>query len=74
MGIDECIEKYIELSSEVLQPKRFKADFLGRGKDTWKAGGKYSSEGLARQFKSVAKQLEGNEDAVLFQQNGSCKV
>ncbi|CAM1511788.1 Fc.00g093010.m01.CDS01 [Cosmosporella sp. VM-42] len=74
MGVDECIEKYMDLSSEVFKLKRDKRNLLGRAKDTWKAEGKYRSESLTLQFKAVAKELEGDENAVLLDQNGPCKV
>ncbi|KAH7325583.1 acyl transferase/acyl hydrolase/lysophospholipase [Stachybotrys elegans] len=74
MGVDECIEKYMDLASDVFQPKRSKGNLWGKGRDWLTAGGKYRSEGLATQFKSAAQQAIGDKEALLLDPDGPCKV
>ena len=75
MSVDECISKYMELSFDVFQPKRDKANILGRVQDKWSALGKYDSEGLVHHFKAVAAELRGDADALLLQNDASqCRV
>ncbi|CAH0002207.1 unnamed protein product, partial [Clonostachys byssicola] len=74
LDVDQCIEKYIELSSKVFQLKRRKVDLLGRSKDWWSADGKYRSESLESQFRDAAKRVGGDEDALLLHEYGTCKV
>ena len=74
MSVDECIAKYLDLSSAAFQPKRAKLNFLGKGKDLWKADGAYRGERLASEFKVVSKKLEGDEDAKLASADTACRV
>lgn len=66
MGVDQCIEKYLELSERVFQPKRAKANLMGRAKDKWATDGKYRAEGLAREVKLVMEEMGEYPDAPLL--------
>lgn len=74
MDIDECIEKYLQLSSAAFQPKRSKMNIVGAVKDKLQARGAYRSETLANEFKKVAKSVEGSEDATLYLPDTNCRV
>lgn len=74
MNVDECIDKYMDLSARVFQIKRIKMNLLGRGKDFLRANGKYDSEGLTDMFKSEARDLEGDGDAAILSSQNGCKM
>jgi len=74
MGVDECIDKYLDLSAEAFRLKRSKMDLLARGRDLWKADGKYRSECLAQEFRNAAMQAEDEPDALLFDPDAKCRV
>ncbi|KAK3322992.1 acyl transferase/acyl hydrolase/lysophospholipase, partial [Apodospora peruviana] len=74
MGVDECIEKYIQLSSEAFRLKRSKMDILSRGRDMWKADGKYRSDRLADEFREGARLAERDADTHLFKPDAGCRV
>ena len=68
--IDECIEKYISLSSVVFKRKKI----VRNVRDIWKAKGAYNTEGLAFEFRSAAREIIGDEQALLRDANSPCKV
>ncbi|KAM5354667.1 hypothetical protein ACJ41O_001314 [Fusarium nematophilum] len=74
MDVDECISKYLELSAAAFSLKRTKFDLVGKGKDLWKAAGKYRSDCLAEEFTKAAKLVDGDEEALLYDPQGTCKV
>ncbi|KAK0629270.1 acyl transferase/acyl hydrolase/lysophospholipase, partial [Bombardia bombarda] len=76
MDVSECIEKYLQLSSAAFTPKRHNIDLVKRGKDLWRLSGKYRSDSLVSEFKAAAKEIDGDEDATLFDTNADtgCKV
>ncbi|KAI3322944.1 hypothetical protein HD806DRAFT_545036 [Xylariaceae sp. AK1471] len=74
MGVDECIRKYLDVSSAAFQPKRSKANIFGRAKGFFKGEGAYQGDQLAAEFKKAALDFEGNEDAKLLCPNSLCKV
>lgn len=74
MDIDTCIAKYLELSAAAFQPKRHKANLVGKAKDVWKTDGAYRAESLAAEFKRVTAEVEGDENAPLFDPESGCKV
>ncbi|KAI8945925.1 hypothetical protein F4801DRAFT_97997 [Xylaria longipes] len=74
MEVDGCIRKYLEVSSAAFQPKRSRANIIGRAKGFFKAEGAYQGHQLATEFKKAALEFEGNEDAKLLCQNSPCKV
>lgn len=74
MTVDQCIEKYLELSSAAFQPKRAKANIFGRAKDVWKTDGAYRGDRLVSEFKTVSEQLEGDADAKMIKVDSPCKV
>ncbi|KAK7419245.1 hypothetical protein QQX98_003397 [Neonectria punicea] len=74
MPIDECISKYLELSAAAFSPKRFKLDVLSKGKDLWRAAGKYRSDFLAEEFMKAVRLVEGDENALFFDPKGICRV
>lgn len=74
MSVDECIQKYLDLSKAAFVVKRDKFNILGRSKDLWKVDGKYRSEVLADQFMTTANSIEGDKQALFRDPNGKCKV
>lgn len=74
MTVDECIDKYLQLSSAAFQPKRSKSNILGAAKDKLQAKGAYRSETLAKEFKKVSKVVLGSEDASLLNPDTTCRV
>ncbi|KAM7214398.1 hypothetical protein V8F06_010236 [Rhypophila decipiens] len=74
MSVDECIDKYLQLSAEAFKLKRSKLNLVAKGKDFWKADGKYRSETLATEFRKAAMELEEDPDALLFTPDTSCRV
>jgi len=74
MDVQECIDKYLQLSAAAFTPKRHKLDIVGKGKDLWRLSGKYRSDNLVAGFKMASKDAEGDEDAQLYDPNGTCKV
>ncbi|KAF4970659.1 hypothetical protein FSARC_2364 [Fusarium sarcochroum] len=74
MSVDECIEKYLELSEAAFSLKRGKLNVIGRSKDLWKASGKYRSEVLANQFMGTTALVEGDQHALFYDPHGKCKV
>lgn len=74
MTVDECIDKYLQLSSAAFQPKRSKTNILGVAKDKFQAKGAYRSETLAEEFKKVSKVVLGSEDASLLDPDTTCRV
>ncbi|KAM7189197.1 hypothetical protein V8F33_010199 [Rhypophila sp. PSN 637] len=74
MSVDECIEKYLQLSAEAFKLKRSKLSLVAKGKDLWKADGKYRSETLAEEFRKAAMELEKDPDALLFTPDTGCRV
>lgn len=74
MTVDQCIEKYVDLSAAAFQPKRAKINIFGKVKDTWKTDGAYRGNRLVSEFKTVSEQEEGDPDAKLLQEGGSCRV
>lgn len=74
MSVDECIDKYLQLSSAAFQPKRSKTNILGAVKDKLQAKGAYRSETLANEFKKVSKAMLGSEDATIFDPDATCRV
>lgn len=74
MSVDECIDKYLQLSSAAFQPRRSKTNVLGAVKDKLQAKGAYRSETLANEFKKVSKAFLGSEDATLIDPDPTCRV
>lgn len=74
MTVDECIDKYLQLSSAAFQPKRSKTNILGVAKDKFQAKGSYRSETLAEEFKRVSQAVLGSEDASLLNPDTTCRV
>ncbi|KAI0451208.1 hypothetical protein F5B21DRAFT_390545 [Xylaria acuta] len=74
MEVDECIRKYLEVASAAFQPKRSRANIVGRAKGFLKAEGAYRGDQLAAEFKKAALAFEGNEDAKLLRQDSPCKA
>lgn len=74
MEVDECILKYLEVSAAAFQPKRSRANILGRAKGFLKAEGAYRGDQLVAEFKKAALAFEGNEDAKLLRQDSPCKA
>ncbi|KAI1358173.1 hypothetical protein F5Y08DRAFT_351165 [Xylaria arbuscula] len=74
MGVDECIRKYLDVSSAAFQPKRSRANIPARAKDLFKAQGAYQEQSLEAEFKKAALEFEGNEDAKLLCTSSPCKV
>lgn len=74
MDVDECIDKYLQLSSAAFQPKRSKMNIFGAVKDKLQAKGAYRSETLANEFKKVSKVVLGSEDALLFNPDTTCRL
>ncbi|KAI1075489.1 hypothetical protein F5B20DRAFT_559891 [Whalleya microplaca] len=74
MGVDDCIKKYLEVSSAAFQRKRPSVDLLGRAKGFLKGEGAYQSDQLAAEFKRAAYDFEGDESAKLLRHNTTCKV
>jgi len=63
MDVKECIDKYLQLSAAAFTPRRHKIDILGRSKDLWRLGGKYQADSRVSEFKAVAQDIEGDEEA-----------
>lgn len=74
MDIDTCINNYIQLSSAIFGRKKSRANIIGQSRRIWKVRGAYSAEGLASEFRDAARLIEGDENALLREANGSCKV
>jgi hypothetical protein len=74
MGVDECIRKYLDVSSAAFQPKRSKANIIGRAKGLLKGEGAYQGDQLAAEFKKAALSFEGDENAKLLCPNARCRV
>ncbi|KAI0975279.1 hypothetical protein F4678DRAFT_322006 [Xylaria arbuscula] len=74
MGVDECIRKYLDVSSAAFQPKRSRANILARAKDLLRAEGAYQGHQLEIEFKKAALAFEGNEDAKFLCPSSPCKV
>lgn len=74
MDVDECIDKYLQLSSAAFQPKRSRMNIFGAVKDRIQAKGAYRSETLANEFKKASKDVLGSEDALLFDPDTTCRL
>lgn len=74
MTVDECISRYLELSSQAFQLKRSKTNVFGRVIGKLKGEGAYQADNLAAAFKNTALLLEGDENARLLYTDSSCKV
>jgi hypothetical protein len=74
MDIDPCINKYLDLSSAVFQPKRAKGNIYGRVKDFLKADGAYSSDHLESEVRAIAESQTGNAEAKLMDPDAPCKT
>lgn len=69
MGVDECIDAYLQISDNVFQKKRHAVNWKG------KIQGKFDSGELERAMKQVVRD-RGLRDDVLLKDapNASCKV
>ncbi|KAI0198927.1 acyl transferase/acyl hydrolase/lysophospholipase [Astrocystis sublimbata] len=74
MGIDECIEKYQQISTATFKAKGPKVDVLRRGKDVVKVIEHYQSAPMIDELKSAANAFEGNEDATLYTTDTTSRV
>ncbi|KAI0470488.1 hypothetical protein GGR56DRAFT_660588 [Xylariaceae sp. FL0804] len=74
MGVDECIQKYLEVSSAAFQLKRSKVNIIGRAKDLLKGEGAYRGDQLAAEFKKAALAFDGDENAKLLLPDSPCKA
>jgi hypothetical protein len=74
MDVPECIDKYLQLSELAFTPKRSKMNIINKGKDLWTLSGKYRSDSLVKAFKTASNDAVGDADALLYEQNGQCKV
>jgi hypothetical protein len=74
MDIDECIKRYLSLSSTALQLERSKVNAIGQAKSLWKDEGAYQGDALAAEFRKAAYDLEGDEDAKLLWRDSGCRV
>lgn len=59
---------------ELSEPRGSKADVFGREKDMLKAKSRYQGDALIEEFKSVAFDLEADEDATLLSKDTACRV
>ncbi|KAI3320294.1 FabD/lysophospholipase-like protein [Xylariaceae sp. AK1471] len=76
MNVQECIDKYIELSSAAFTPKRSKANALFKIKDKWDVTGSYRSDILVREMRQAVQDYLGSRDpeAMLHDLDPACKV
>jgi len=76
MGVDECIEKYIALSSASFSPKRSKAGVFLKLKDKWEVNGAYRADVLEKETRQVAQEHEEGKspDAKLLDLRPGCRV
>ncbi|GAB1319353.1 Calcium-independent phospholipase A2-gamma [Madurella fahalii] len=76
MDMQECIDKYVQLSRAALTPTRHKANILGRFKDKWEVNGAYRADVLAREMKQVVKdKLDGGDpDKKILDPDPTCRL
>ncbi|KAI1746523.1 hypothetical protein F4782DRAFT_55480 [Xylaria castorea] len=76
MDVQECIDKYIELSSAAFTPRRSKANIIWKVKDKWDVAGAYRSDVLAKEIRrAVQDHLESKDPEAVFQDpDSACKV
>jgi hypothetical protein len=53
MSVDDCIDAYLSLCSDVFKKKRGGWNFLGQAYDTWNVNGHFDSEALASGIKRI---------------------
>ncbi|WKT53739.1 Patatin-like phospholipase domain [Fusarium oxysporum f. sp. vasinfectum] len=75
MDVQECIDKYIELSSSAFTPKRSKVNFLSKINDKWEVNGKYRADVLVNEMRQIVQDSLDDKDpeAKLFDPNAACK-
>ena len=73
MDVDTCIQKYLELSSTVFQPRRSKTNFVGRLTDLLKAGEAYSSKDFEAEIKKLTPKVN-DDDEPLNHPDTTCRV
>jgi len=77
MDVQDCIDKYIELSSAAFSPRRSKANLFGKARDKWEVSGKYRSDVLAKEIQNVVQEYVESKDpeAKLYDRHtAACKV
>jgi hypothetical protein len=74
MEVQECIDRYIELSSTAFSPKRSKARVISKLIDKWDVNGKYRADVLADEIRRAVQDSLGDAEAKLFDPNPACKV
>jgi hypothetical protein len=76
MDIQECIDKYIELSSAAFMPKRAKSNIFSKLKDKWEVNGKYRADILAQEMRRVVgNSLESKDpESKILDPDPVCKV
>jgi len=73
MTAEECRQAYLTLSVRIFQPK--KSDLLSRGKDLWKARGRFDSKELEEAVKEVVGNSGFADNLEAFmKQDLKCKV
>ena len=65
MDVDDCIQAYLQLSQDVLKPRKKKFNFLGRASDALKVRGRFDSESLKREIQKIVVRTGEKGDAKL---------
>jgi hypothetical protein len=68
MSVDECIGAYLSLSDDIFHKKRHRVTVKG------KVQGRFDSEELERAVKAIVKERGYDEEVLLKDDPGACKV
>lgn len=75
MSVEECIDAYLQLSSDVFQPKRSSFNLLGRASDALKVRGRFSSEELKKKIQEITVAAKEGANAKLkVESEPACRV
>lgn len=75
MSLDECEQKYLEMSARIFTRARSRANVIGRGYDFLQANGKFSFEPLEDTIKEILIDLGWPTDSLLLNEDAdACKV
>lgn len=75
MTVEECIDKYIEISEAAFLPRRSKINLLGRVRDRWNIRGRFSSAALEKEIIKLidSRPDESGMESLMLKVGTSCR-
>ncbi|KAH6990107.1 acyl transferase/acyl hydrolase/lysophospholipase [Ilyonectria destructans] len=75
MTVEECIDKYIEISEAAFLPRRSKINLLGRVRDRWNIRGRFSSAALEKEIIKLidTRPDESGMESLMLKRGTSCR-